>query len=377
MNRFPKELRKKLQERKDNNAHRVLSCSSATIDFASNDYLGFAKNRNIQEKARLRLQNETFVNGSSGSRLLSGSHPLHAEVETMLASVHNAEAALLYNSGYDANVGLFSAVLQKGATVLYDALIHASIRDGIRLSNANAYKFQHNSLQDLEKKFAKCKGPVYIAVEAVYSMDGDCAPLEALVAFSKSNNCYLIVDEAHSNGVFGEKGTGLLQKLNLENEVFARVHTFGKALGCHGAAVLGAPELRDYLINFSRSFIYTTAASLHTVAVIASAYQELEQSPALQKLHSNISFFKEMAKACHLTSFFIESSSAIQSCIFPGNERVKKMARQLRALGFEVKAVLAPTVPQGQERMRFCLHSDNTFEEIEEVLRQLAIFAKV
>jgi 8-amino-7-oxononanoate synthase len=103
----------------------------------------------------------------------------------------------------------------------------------------------------------------------------------------------------------------------------------------------------------------------------------LEQSPALQKLHSNISFFKEMAKACHLTSFFIESSSAIQSCIFPGNERVKKMARQLRALGFEVKAVLAPTVPQGQERMRFCLHSDNTFEEIEEVLRQLAIFAKV
>lgn len=376
MSQFPKELREKLSERKENSAFRVLSSQAASVDFASNDYLGFAKSASIQTRANARIEKELFVNGSTGSRLLSGSHKLHAEVETLLARIHNAEAALLFNSGYDANVGLFSAVLQKGATVFYDALIHASIRDGIRLSHAKAYKFAHNSLEDLKKKVKNCKGPVYIAVEAVYSMDGDCAPLRALVEFSKQSGCHLIVDEAHSNGVFGAKGVGLLQELKLENEVFARVHTFGKALGCHGAVVLGSHELRDYLINFSRPFIYTTAISLHAVALIEAAYSELEQSAAPERLKKNLSHFKEGLVAHQLASFFVPSSSPIQSCILPGNQRVKEVAKELQRRGFEVKAVLAPTVPLGQERLRFCLHSDNTFEQISELLQQLAIFVK-
>ena len=275
MKSFPKELKEALAKRRKEESFRVLKTGANLVDFSSNDYLGFAKKESTQKEALKTLEKTAFVNGSSGSRLVSGTHELHHTVEKFLADYHQSESALLYNSGYDANTGLFSAVLQKGATILYDELIHASIRDGIRLSNAKAYKFKHNSISDLEKKFTNCNGPVYIAIEAVYSMDGDVAPLKEMVHFSKENNCFLIVDEAHSNGVFGSKGKGLLQELNLEKEVFARVHTFGKALGCHGAVVLGASELRDYLINFSRPFIYTTAASLHAVATVSYTHLTL------------------------------------------------------------------------------------------------------
>ena len=271
-------------------------------------------------------------------------------------------------------LGCFLLYCRKELPFLYDELIHASIRDGIRLSNAKSFKFKHNDLSDLQKKFSKCTGTVYIAVEAVYSMDGDSAPLKELASFSAENHCYLIVDEAHSNGVFGVKGTGLVQALALEKHIFARVHTFGKALGCHGAVVLGSQELRDYLVNFSRSFIYTTAASLHSIAVIQAAYQELNNTNAIAKLKTNIDFFKETLCKQNLQASFIESNSPIQSCLFPGNSNVKEVAIQLLKKGFATKAILAPTVPQGQERLRICLHSYNTFEQIETLLMQLAIF---
>lgn len=374
MVRFPKELAAKLAHRKENNAFRSLKTQNQGIDFVSNDYLGFASNKNIQTQANQQVEKLAYSNGSTGSRLISGTHPLHKEVESELAHFHHAEAALLFNSGYDANVGLFSAILQKGATVLYDELIHASIRDGIRLSNAKSFKFKHNDLSDLAKKFSKCTGTVYIAVESVYSMDGDTAPLQDLVNFSNANSCFLIVDEAHSNGVFGEKGVGLIQELHLEEAVFARVHTFGKALGCHGAVVLGSQSLRDYLINFSRSFIYTTAASLHSIAVIQAAYKELQTSQAIKKLHGNIAFFRRFLEEQQLNSLFIDSNSAIQCCLIPGNTKAKEAASNLEASGFATKAVLAPTVPQGQERLRICLHSYNTFEQIETLLTQLATF---
>jgi 8-amino-7-oxononanoate synthase len=287
-------------------------------------------------------------------------------VENQLAKHHQAEAALLFNSGYDANIGLFSAILQKGATILYDELIHASIRDGIRLSNAKAFKFKHNCLEDLYKKRNKVSGPVYIAVESVYSMDGDSAPLKELVDFSLENNGFLIVDEAHSNGVFGQNGSGMLQDLHLEQKVFARVHTFGKALGCHGAAVFGSKELKEYLVNFSRSFIYTTAASLHSVAIISAAYQELPTSKEREALEQNL-----RNKLQHL---FVESESAIQCCLISGNQKVKSIALALQKKGYQLKPILSPTVPKGKERLRFCLHSYNIKEEIAEVLGLLATF---
>ncbi len=374
MNRFPEELKRKINQRKEDNSFRNLMQLSSGVDFVSNDYLGFSKKEVIQEKALELLGKNHFKNGSTGARLLSGNHPLHELVETQLANFHKTESALLFNSGYDANIGLFSAILQKGATIFYDELIHASIRDGIRLSHAKAFKFKHNSLEDLRKKRNKASGTVFIAVESVYSMDGDSAPLKELVDFSIENNCFLIVDEAHSNGVFGENGSGMLQDLHQEDKVFARVHTFGKALGCHGAVVLGSKELKEYLVNFSRSFMYTTAASLHSVALISAAYQELyisEESAALKK---NILFFKEKIVENKLQHLFVESDSAIQCCLISGNKKVKDIAGALQKKGYQLKPILSPTVPKGKERLRFCLHSYNIKEEIAEVLRLLATF---
>lgn len=372
MPNFPENLQKKLTDRINSNSLRGLNTSKDKIDFSSNDYLGFSKNKSIQESVKRIISTEHFINGSTGSRLVSGSHSLHNTVERFLAGYHHTEAGLLYNSGYDANLGLFSSILQKGDTVIYDQYIHASIRDGICMTNANAYKFKHNSIKDLEKKFSKSTGTVYIAVESVYSMDGDTAPLKELVAFSKKNNCYLIVDEAHSTGVFGEYGKGMLDELELENDVFARVHTFGKAMGCHGAVILGTKDLMNYLINFSRSFIYTTAASLHSVATIQASYLELKRTDAIEKLKSNILHFKECVIKYKLTSKFIESSSAIHSCIIPGNDAVKKAADFLKSKEFDVKPILSPTVPIGEERLRICLHSDNTTTEIDRLLNLLA-----
>lgn len=374
MKSFPKDLLTKLEARREENSFRYLDTQKDFVDFSSNDYLGFATNLEIKKNAERIINDEVYVNGSTGSRLVSGSHKLHDKVEKRLANFYNAASALLYNSGYDANVGLFSSVLQKGTTVLYDELIHASIRDGIRLSNAKSFKFKHNSLQDLKDKFSRCSGTVFIAVESVYSMDGDSAPLYELVEFSNNNSCYLIVDEAHSGGVFGDFGKGMLHKLNLENDVFARVHTFGKAMGCHGAVVLGNRELRDYLINFSRSFIYTTAASLHSVATIQASFEMLTSTGAIRELKKNIKFFREKIKENNIQEIFINSESAVQCCLFEGNINVKKIASALKSEGFSVKAILAPTVPKGQERLRICLHSFNTFDEIERLVKQLASF---
>jgi 8-amino-7-oxononanoate synthase len=210
-------------------------------------------------------------------------------------------------------------------------------------------------------------------------MDGDSPDLEKLVALSEKHNAYLVIDEAHALGVFGEKGEGLVQQLNLHNNVFARIITFGKALGCHGAAVLGSEQLKNYLINFARSFIYTTGLSPHSVATILVAYQHLAKSQQeREKLFQNINFFKQSFSTFNpqpaTCNFQLPSSSTIHSIIIPGNERVKTIAQQLQQNGFDVKPILSPTVPEGQERLRFCLHSYNSQKEIFTVLDLLSTF---
>lgn len=372
MQDFPKKLTQKLKHRTENNSLRNLTTIKNKVDFSSNDYLGFSLNNAIVSKASSLIENETHKNGSTGSRLVSGSHQLHEVVEKQLAAFHNSSAALLFNSGYDANLGFFSCIPQKGDTILFDELIHASIRDGIRLSNAKSYKFKHNSTEDLEKKIAKSEGDVYVIVESIYSMDGDSAPLEKMAKLCEMNNCYFVIDEAHSNGVFGKSGAGLVQELQLENKVFARIHTFGKALGCHGAVILGSDNLRSYLINFSRSFIYTTAASLHSVATIKAAYDELTTTDSIQKLKKNINYFTSKISELNLVGNFIDSNSAIHCCIISGNDAIKKLANKLQIEGFDIKPILSPTVPKGEERLRICLHSYNTFKEIDNLLLALA-----
>ncbi|MFN4026214.1 MAG: aminotransferase class I/II-fold pyridoxal phosphate-dependent enzyme [Flavobacterium sp.] len=382
--KLPNPLQTKLEQRQVNNALRRLPSDNSLVDFASNDYIGFAHNENLfHQTHQYLLDNNIKTNGATGSRLISGNHDLYQVTENFIAQFYQAEAALIFNSGYDANVGFFSCVPQRNDIILYDELCHASIRDGIQMSHAKAYKFRHNDTEDLQKLLLKFEpatrnpqlATIYIVTESVFSMDGDSPNLEALISLCQKYNAYLVVDEAHALGVFGEQGKGLVQSLGLQDQVFACIMTFGKGLGCHGAAILGSAELKSFLVNFARSLIYTTGLSPHSVATILVAYQHLaKEKETLALLKNNIIFFNQEKLRLGLKPIFVYSKSAIQCAIIPGNDKVKTIATQLQQHGFDVKPILSPTVPEGQERLRFCLHSYNSETEILNVLELLATF---
>ena len=370
-------LHKKLSERKEQSAYRQMRLSSGMVDFTSNDYLGIARNKVIEkEMAENHKQaSSTMSHGSTGSRLLSGNYPLIEEAEKKIARFHDSAAGLIFNSGYDANLGLLSAVPQRGDTVLYDQFAHASIRDGIRLSFAQSQSFLHNNVEDLEEKLRKASGNIFIVTESVFSMDGDLAPLQSLVELAEKFRAHLIVDEAHATGIIGENGEGLVQHLHLQHNCFARVHTFGKALGCHGAIVLGSVELIQYLINFSRAFIYTTAMPESATAAILSSYKIF---PAMvserEKLHDLIQRFREQTGIHRLKNEQgtpIDSMTAIQGFVIPGNERAKALSARLAQAGLDTRPILYPSVARGAERLRIILHAYNTKDELDELFRQL------
>lgn len=352
-------LHKKLNERKEQKAFRRLRLAADKIDFCSNDYLGIVKNN------LLKLNVDGLKHGSTGSRLLTGNYALIEETEKFIAGFHNAEAGLIFNSGYDANIGLLSCVAQKGDAILYDQLIHASIRDGIRLSFAQAFSFLHNDLEDLEKKL-KNSSNIFVVTESVFSMDGDIAPLNDLVNLCEKYNANLVVDEAHATGVIGACGEGLVQQLKLEKKCFARVHTFGKACGAHGAIILGSNELRDYLINFARSFIYSTALPEASIEAIKTSYKIF---PLLQQERMHLNKLTEQIQ--NSTINIQPSTTPVQIVIIPGNEEVKKVAWQLQQNNFDVRVILYPSVPRGGERLRIVLHAFNTLDEVDNLARLL------
>jgi len=361
MNDIEQYLENKLAERRNAGNLRQLRTAHAEVDFFSNDYLGIAANNII---------NTELINigsGSTGSRLLSGNSEATETLESQIAIFQNAPAALLFNSGYNANIGLLVALANRDTVFLYDELSHASIIDGIRLSiAAGKYKFKHNNIADLEAKLKNALGKtVFIVVESIYSMDGDAAPLEELCALALKYNAALIVDEAHGTGVFGKHGEGLVQELNLQHKVFARVHTFGKALGCHGAAVVGSKLLREYLINFARPFIYTTALPPHAISTITNAYKYLSSDGFSNAgLHELIAYFRTKIAAAK-DQDWKDSSSPIQAIIVGGNERTRKLADTLQQNGLQIQPILHPTVPIGTERLRICIHAFNTKAEID------------
>lgn len=379
MTEFPKKLTAKLTERQANNALRKLPLPNGLVDFSSNDYLGLARNQTIFKNAANILKKKgSIANGATGSRLLTGNSGLYSELEDFLTDFFGAESSLVFNSGYDANIGFFSAVPQRTDMVFYDELSHASIRDGIGMGRAQSYKFKHNSVNDLSRQIdrvleSKTDSDIYVVTESVFSMDGDTPDLEALVALCESKGAYLVIDEAHAIGVFGKKGEGLMKELQLQDRVFARIVTFGKAMGCHGAAILGSDALKSYLVNFARSFIYTTGMPPHSLATILAACEQVAGTMGEQiQLRNNIDFFKNELKTNSLQTNFITSNSAVHCCLVEGNEKVKKWAQHLQENGFDVKPIMSPTVTEGKERLRFCLHSFNTEKEIKEVLLQLS-----
>jgi 8-amino-7-oxononanoate synthase len=374
MKKMPKSLLKKLESRKEIGTFRSLKSKCHLVDFSSNDYLGLARLESISVRAKqILLDSGHPSHGASGSRLLTGHHPLFEEVEQQIASYHQTETALIFNSGYDANLGLFAALPQRNDLVFYDELVHASIRDGLRLSMAKSYSFKHNDFKDLARKIDKLKTAtsVWIVTEAVFSMDGDAPDWESLATVCNRFEVHLIIDEAHATGVFMHLPE-IYKQTGLENHLTARVVTFGKALGCHGAAVLGHASLRDYLINFAGSLIYTTALPPASLANIAAAYEKLQDKFGVDKLHQNINHFNQNVMQLGLKPHFRHSVSAIHCCIVPGNEGVKMLSLQLEKSGFDVRPILSPTVAAGKERLRFCLHAFNDESDIENALKVLA-----
>jgi 8-amino-7-oxononanoate synthase len=358
-------LDKKLEERKQQQSFRILQLSTGKIDFCSNDYLGLA--------GILKFREDTLpaapIHGSTGSRLLAGNYTLIEEVEQLIAAFHCSPTGLLFNSGYDANLGILSCVPQRGDSILYDYLSHASIRDGIRLSLAQSFSFLHNDVADLEKKIQTATGTIFVVTESVFSMDGDRAPLTAIADLCKKYNAQLMVDEAHATGVIGHNGEGLVQHLQLENDCLARVHTFGKALGCHGAIVLGSEKLRQYLINFCRPFIYTTALPPSTVLAIQEAYRLF---PDMKKERQHIQQLVHQFTASPLLYRLQKSDTPIQTVIIPGNDRVKQVASALQHQQLDVRPILYPTVPKGSERLRIIIHAFNTSAEVNLLAKALA-----
>jgi 8-amino-7-oxononanoate synthase len=355
---------------------KLVTVNNDLIDFCSNDYLGFASNKTLINAALNSLinsENKSLKIGSTGSRLITGNSKLAEETEAIIAQFHKAEAALIYSSGYAANVGLFSCIVGKGDTIISDEYIHASIIDGIRLNKANRIWFKHNDLEDLESKLQLATNKIVVVIESIYSMDGDEGPLSKIADLCEKYGALLIVDEAHSTGIYGENGEGLVCHYGLENRVYARIHTFGKALGFHGAAIVGSKILRDYLINYSRSFIYSTGIPPQYYLQIQAIYSLLINSNSQlnnSQLFDLINYFKKEIKSIKNIKI-IDSFSPIQAVVIGDNFKAKTIENQLLNQGFFVKAILSPTVAIGTERLRISIHSFNTEKEIDGLINAI------
>jgi 8-amino-7-oxononanoate synthase len=356
----------KIRQREMIGSSKQLVLHPNLIDFSSNDYFGWARSPEMKTYLMsITHENAHLTVGATGSRLLTGNSRLALDIEEEIAAYHQSEAALLMSSGYLANQGLLAALGTKGSNIIRDEHAHASFIDGCRLSFARNLHFKHNDLTDLEFKLAQCKGLCYVVVESLYSMDGDFAPLTDLVHLCKQKGALLIVDEAHAIGVYG---AGLVQSQYLQDSVFARTITFGKALGGQGAAILGSYHLKRFLINFCRPLIFSTAMSFPQLFVIKAGYYLLKKDRKIaEELQQKCALFAKEMKLAQENILF----SPIQAIKITGNTAVDQAATALINAGFDVRPIKSPSVPKGGERLRICIHAFNTDKEIIDLTRLL------
>jgi len=358
-------------------AHSLRSLAKTNpnlTDFVSNNYLGLAENEDTTTLINSILQNYGLTNthGSTGSRLLAGHSALAADLELFLAQFYEAESALVMNSGYVANAALLSSIPQKTDVILYDERIHASLKEGARLSFASRVPFQHNNLEHLERKLQAQEKPTFISIESLYSMDGDLAPLQAICQLASDYNAALLLDEAHSTGIIGTEGKGLAIELGLAQQCLARVYTYGKGPGGHGAVVVGAKPMTDFLINTARPFIYTTALPPYSLASIWATTLTFQKATIQRaQLNDNI---RNYLKAMNGKG---NQDSPIQFIAMGSPELAKNIANHCQELGLGVKAVISPTVPEGEEGVRIILHSYNTESEILKLCQTIEAYRTV
>lgn len=372
-------LSQRLKKRFTENSFRTLRPADfSKADFSSNDYLGFARSPELADLCkgaweRHVSKGEARFIGSGGSRLLSGDSTYAHYLEEIIAEFFGSESSLLFNSGYTANLALFSALPSRTGTVIYDDLIHASVRDGIRMSGCRAWSFRHNDLKHLEELLAKSPGEKWVVAETIYSMDGDTPDLRSMVEICEKYDAALILDEAHSGGVKGEKGSGLCNELGITDRVFARLFTFGKSFGVHGAAVCGSHTLVNYLINFARPFIYSTALPVHDLTAIRSSLKFSEEADRLRvDLNRLVDYFRIAVAATPLKPRLTQSTSSIQGLVVPGNHEVRHVAEACQSTGIDARPVLSPTVKAGTERLRIILHAYNTTSEIDRLITSVS-----
>jgi 8-amino-7-oxononanoate synthase len=383
--KMKEKFEKELLKIKSLNNYREL-CLASGIDFSSNDYLGLSNHPKIKEVIINALNANTAI-GSGGSRLLTGNKKEHIELEGFAADYFNSQACLFFSSGFLANYTIFTALPNRHDLIIYDGLIHASVREGIKASWAKSAKFKHNDLNSLKEKIEKARNlnanTIWLGIESVYSMDGDIADISGILELIKNyDNIYLIIDEAHATGIFGKDGKGFCSEL--KNEKIITLHTCSKALGVSGALICASKEIIDYLINKSRPFIYTTAESpIIAIAVKEALIISQEESWRREKLLELIEYTDknylnpslphagEANLQCEKKLFqtLVNSVRGKKTQIIPiilnDSQKTLEKASYLQSKGFDVRAVRPPTVPSA--RLRISLNVNRTKEEVDEL----------
>jgi 8-amino-7-oxononanoate synthase len=367
-----------LENRKAQNLFRQFGSlrKEGSIDFYSNDYLGLCHFAESQNLFREELKAD-FSLGSSGSRLVSGQQEELEQLERECSRFFKSETGLFFPNGFMANLALFSCMATRHDTILFDEQAHVSIKEGIRLSLAGSFPFLHNNPEDLEKKLKKAKGRKFVAIEGIYSMSGHLASLKSIVEVCKQHQAYLIIDEAHSTGVLGEAGEGLALSEKLENQIWVRNYTFGKALGTAGAFLALSPIAREFLTNFSFPLIYSTSPSPLQVKVCRIQLKQLkEEKHRIPLLQSNIRSWLAWAEnqAFEVTK---NAHSPVQFIRIRGNEKALALAKFINEQAIQIKAMLKPTVREGEEGLRVSLHSQNLPSDFERLAQAIKDFENI
>ncbi|MCE7886978.1 MAG: 8-amino-7-oxononanoate synthase [Alphaproteobacteria bacterium PRO2] len=356
-----KNFRQQLDDLKGKDRYRSLNLPSG-IDFTSNDYLGLRAHPELRRAAIAALEGGLDI-GAGGSRLLRGHTESHAALEEFAARYFGVEAALFFASGFQANAAIFGTLPGRDDTVIFDALIHASARDGIQASNATHARVPHNDLDAYEDALKNAKGQRWIAVESVYSMDGDRAPLKELYALAQKYDAYLIVDEAHGTGVFGDSGKGVSEGLPHENLI--TLHTCGKALGVAGGLVCAPRDIINYMVNRARPFIYSTAPMPLQAVLVKRALELVQEEPQRrQALHKLMHYASSMD---FLDGLFGDHFSPILPVILGDDGVAVDIAKSLQQKGFDIRAIRPPTVPENTARLRISLSVNITEQNLRDL----------
>ena len=341
------------------------------IDFSSNDYIGLSTHPALRQAIIDALDDGAPV-GAAGSRLLRGHHPGHQELEAFAAAFFGAERALYFSTGFLANLALFTTLPHRRDAVVFDEYVHASVKEGVHAGHASRYKARHNDVDAFEAAIHRARQAgaqhVWIAVESVYSMDGDQAPIAELRGLAARHDATLIVDEAHGTGVFGASGRGLSE--GLYDERLIVLHTCGKALGVSGGLLCAPTTVVDYMINAARPFIYSTAPPPYVAAAVHRALQLVDEEPwRRQRLYALIASAQQLLPASRPTN--ASAPTQIVPVILGSEDRALRAAAALQQAGYDVRAIRPPTVPAGTSRLRISIGADRSEDEIAGLARVL------